>query len=113
MVYSSSIQPSLIDATTGYYLYNTLQHCHENRVKAYSFIFNAIVIVLFFTLGGFILYLCFQKKKNPSEKHQQMIEDQKLILNKIRALKEQPQNYYSETFTHLPLTQPDLSNEGV
>ena len=113
MKYNDINVPSLIDTTTGNYIYNTLHNCHETRVKSYSFILNIIVLLLFFCLGGFILYLCFTRKLNTHEQQEKLLRDQQMILEKIRAFKEIQQNYHSETFTHLPFTGQQLSNEGV
>ena len=106
--------PSLIDNNTGNYIYDTLHRCHENRVKLYSYFFNGMIICFFFILGGITLYLCFCRKLTDSEKQEKMVNDQKMILQKIKALREQNQTYYNpETFTNLPVTQRELSHDVV
>lgn len=101
--------PSLIDNSTGNYLYGTLKQCHENRVIAYSYALNIGVVLIFVLLGGFILYLCFQRKLTPDQEKQKLIQEQKYILEKIKALKEIKQNYYEEgSLTHLPLGEPSV-----
>ena len=97
--------PKLIDSNTGYYLYSTLKQCHENRVMLYSKIFNTIIVVAFIIIASIILYLCFHRKKTTQEIQNDMIQDQRIILEKIKSLQLQKQNYYEEnSMTHLPIT---------
>jgi hypothetical protein len=76
--------PKLIDPTTKYYLYNTLQNCHTTRVQVYTTIFNVVVFILFLACVSGTLYYCYKRKLTPYEKHQKMIREQELILSKIR-----------------------------
>ena len=97
--------PKLIDSNTGYYLYSTLKQCHENRVMLYSKIFNTIIVVAFIIIASIILYLCFHRKKTTQEIQNDMMRDQRIILEKIKSLQLQKQNYYAEnSMTHLPIT---------
>jgi len=98
--------PKLIDNQTGQYLYNTLKQCHETRIVAYSWVFNASIVCIFVIMTCIILYICFTKKKTPEEQKLQLVQEQKYILEKIRALKEQKQNYFQEgSLTHLPVSK--------
>lgn len=101
--------PQLIDSSTGMYLYNTLKQCHANRVQTYSWFLNVAVVCIFIGLGGFILYLCFQRKLTPDQQKEKLIAEQKYILEKIKTLKEVKQNYYEEgTMTHLPFPESSI-----
>jgi len=101
-----SDMPNLIDTTTGHYLYQKLRQCHDIRITTYSYVFNAIVIAIFVLITSIILYLCFTGKKSPEQQRIQLEKEQKYILEKIRSLKEQKQNYYQEgSLTHMPLTE--------
>lgn len=105
--YASAI-PNLIDYSTGAYLHNTLQQCHENRVLIYSRLFNGLVVFVFVGIAVIVLYLCFQRKRSPAEEKEKLLQDQKIVLEKIRALKEQKQQYYEEgSYTHLPFTRQE------
>ena len=81
--------PKLIEQSVGNYLINTLNSCHEKRVKVYSTAFNIIIIVIFFVVTGIILYLLFKKKKTPEELKNKLLRDQIIILEKIKILQEQ------------------------
>lgn len=106
--------PKLIDESTGAYLYDTLRQCHYNRVITYSRVFNIVVVLVFVSIAIFVLYLCFYRKRSPSEEREKLLNDQKIILDKIRSLKEQKQNYYEEgSYTHLPFTEQELSHQVV
>lgn len=97
--------PKLIDSNTGYYLYSTLKQCHENRVMLYSKIFNSIIVIVFIIVAAIILYICFHRKKTNQEIQNDMMRDQRIILEKIKSLQLQKQNYYEESsMTHLPIT---------
>jgi hypothetical protein len=99
------MMPKLIDARTGQYMQDTLKRCHDFRVTTYSFAFNIGIIVFFLTITCIGLYICFTKKKTPAEEKETMLRDQRIILEKIRSLKEQKQNYYQEeSMTQLPFT---------
>lgn len=97
--------PKLIDFQTGNYLMNTLRQCHETRVVTYSYVFNIVIVIIFVIIACITLYVCFTRKKTPDEKKQQMEQEQKFILEKIKSLKVQKQYYMQEeTFTKLPIT---------
>lgn len=114
MKYNDVELPKLIDQNTGAYLYDTLRQCHHNRVISYSRVFNVVVVLVFVSIAIAVLYWCFYRKRSPSEEREKLLNDQKMILDKIRSLKEQKQNYYQEgSFTHLPFTEQELSQEGV
>jgi short subunit fatty acids transporter len=101
---SMTVIPKLIDSNTGYHLYETLKKCHENRVVVYSYIFNAIIVVVFIVITCVVLYACFTRKKSTQEIKQDIIHDQQYILGKIRSLQEQKQNYYEKnSLTQLPV----------
>ena len=101
--------PNLIDMSTGNYLYNTLKQCHDVRVTMYSYVFNVGIVLIFVSLGVFILYLCFTKKRTPEEEKAKIMMDQKIILEKIRSLKEQKQNYIQEnSITKMPFTESGI-----
>ena len=98
--------PKLIDSHTGHHLMSTLRQCHETRVLTYSYVFNMVIVIIFMIVALITLYVCFTRKKTPDEKKQQMEQEQKFILEKIKSLKEQKQYYLQDnnTFTKLPIT---------
>lgn len=96
--------PRLIEQNTGYYLHQTLQTCHANRQRMYSWIFNIIIVTIFIVVTAIILYFCRTNKKSPEEKERQAILDQQLILDKIRALEYQKNKFMSrESITQMPM----------
>jgi len=96
--------PKLIDFQTGHYLMNTLRQCHDTRVLTYSRVFNTVIVVVFLLFASITLYICFTRKKTPDEKQQQMEQEQKFILEKIKSLKVQKLHYLQEgSFTKLPI----------
>lgn len=100
--------PNLIDSKTGQYMQDTLKKCHEFRILTYSRAFNIGVVFIFLSIACIGLYICFTRKKTPAEEKEKILNDQRIILEKIRSLKEQKQNYYQEdSMTQLPFTAHD------
>lgn len=100
---STSI-PRLIERNTGYYLHQTLQSCHANRQRMYSWVFNIVIVTVFIIVTAIVLYFCRTQKKTPAEKERQAILDQQLILEKIRALEYQKNTFMSrESITQMPM----------
>jgi hypothetical protein len=63
----------LIEPTVKYYLFNTLQSCHSNRVTIYYYVLNIGVFLLFAGITGYILYYCYTHKLSPYEKQKKML----------------------------------------
>lgn len=80
--------PKLIEPSTKYFLFNTLEQCHKTRVELYSTIWNVSIVVGFVLITGIILYLCFKRKRTPDENQQKLLKEQSYILDKIRSFKE-------------------------
>ena len=109
MTYSDIHLPKLIDFQTGQYLCDTLRQCHENRVYTYSWIINIAVVAVFMLIGIVTLYLCYRKQQTPDEIQAKIQMEQKMILDKIRGLREQKQKYFQEqSFTQLPFVDSSV-----
>lgn len=101
-------QPSLIEASTKNYLFNTLKQCHTNRVNVYYYIFNISIFVIFVAVVGTILYRCSVNKPTEYQRQQKMLRDQQYVLSKIRYYKEEvenTENQYTTRLTNLPFAQ--------
>ena len=99
--------PKLIEHQAGHYMCQTLKHCHDKRIITYSFIFNVMIVFVFGIVTGLILYLLYKQKKTPDQQKENILRDQKHILEKIKSLKEQKQYYLeNESITKMPM--PDL-----
>jgi len=99
--------PKLIEHQAGHYMCQTLKHCHDKRIITYSFIFNVTIVFVFGIVTGLILYLLYKQKKTPDQQKENILRDQKYILEKIKSLKEQKQYYLeNESITKMPI--PDL-----
>jgi len=100
--------PQLIENSASYYLHQTLQKCHENRVNFYYYIFNISVLLLFLGIVGFTLYCCYANKPTEYERQQKMLKDQEYIVSKIRYYQEegkQKNDGHSSYITDLPFIQ--------
>ena len=99
--------PKLIEHQAGHYMCQTLKHCHDKRIITYSLIFNVTIVLVFGIVTGLILYLLYKQKKTPDQQKENILRDQKYILEKIKSLKEQKQYYLeNESITKMPM--PDL-----
>jgi hypothetical protein len=100
--------PKLIEPSTKYFLFNTLEQCHQTRVELYSTIWNVSIVVVFVLITGIVLYLCFKRKRTPDENQQRLIKEQSYILDKIRSFKELD-SYRTEhnSISKLPISSRD------
>jgi len=99
--------PKLIENHVKNYLYYSLQKCHENRVKIYSYILNIGVFVVLLVTFVTTLYFCRKKKPNQIDLERKRIKEQEMILDKIRYF-QQVKQYQKETMsslTDLPVTE--------
>jgi hypothetical protein len=97
--------PRLIENNASYFLQNTLQKCHENRVNVYYYVINIMVLLLFVFIVGFTLYYCYNNKLSDYDKQQKLLKDQEFIVSKIRYYQEevkQTNNNNSSMITDLP-----------
>jgi hypothetical protein len=94
--------PKLIDSTFQNYMYHTLQKCHQYKVNIYTWMFNIIVLILFVSITGVILYFCYKQKLTPDEYKQKMIRDQEYILSKIRYYQNEKIRTQASNITDLP-----------
>lgn len=94
--------PQLIDNHARYFLYNTLQKCHDHRVHLYSVAFNVIVFVLFVVVGGGILWYNYKNKPTEYETQEKMLRDQQFIVSKIRTYQMEKNRQKTSDITHLP-----------
>jgi hypothetical protein len=76
--------PNLIDSRVMYYMQDTLQMCHNNRVRIYSIALNIGVLILFVVITFITLYYCYKQKPTPYELKKKMLKDQDYVLSKIR-----------------------------
>ena len=95
--------PRLIDNNARYYLYNTLQKCHENRVHLYTIALNVIVFVVFVLVTCSILYYNYKNKLTDEELREKMIRDQQYILSKIRYYQTEHKKQNTSDITSLPM----------
>ena len=97
--------PQLIENSASYYLQQTLQKCHENRVTFYYYVLNILVLLLFAGIVGFTLYYCYTNKPTDAEKQQKLLRDQEYVVSKIRYYQEevkQSKEQNSSYITDLP-----------
>jgi len=95
----------LIEPTVKYYLFSSLQSCHENRSTIYYYVLNIGVFVIFSLLATYILYYCYTHKLSPYEKQEKMLRDQNIVLSKIRLYQEDLQDRRISGITSLPVLE--------
>jgi hypothetical protein len=93
--------PKLIENNVLYHIQNTLQSCHETRVKFYSYALNLIVLIAFVTITFLALYYSYRKKPTEYEQHMKMVQDQQYVLSKIRYYQEQQKNILTSPLGNL------------
>jgi hypothetical protein len=97
--------PKLIEPTAKYFLYHTLNKCHEHRTQIYVFAFNLCILIVFVLVVGITLYLCYRKKPTSEELRQKMLRDQQYVLSKIRFYQgeNRKQKEHTSEITNLPV----------
>lgn len=83
------MEPHLVDASIRNYLLNTLEQCHSNRSRIYSFILNATIIVV--VLGPICVFLYYAWKKKPTEEELRLkaLADRERVLAHIRVYQQE------------------------
>jgi hypothetical protein len=99
--------PQLIEKGSYYYLHNTLQKCHDNRINVYIYAFNITIFILFVGSICIVLYYCYYRKLSPEEAYEKRIRDQEYILSKIRFYKDHQQTIHTSGITNLPKLDPN------
>lgn len=94
--------PHLIEPNAKYFLYSTLQKCHDNRVQIYTTVLNITVFLVFVSITGITLYYCYNKKLTPYEQQQKLLKDQAYVLSKIRYYQGENMNRKTSDITNLP-----------
>jgi hypothetical protein len=103
----------LIEPTVKYYLHTTLQHCHENRLTIYYYVLNVGVLFLFTAIVGYVLYYCYTHKLSPQERQQKMIQEQQLVMEKIKFYQEEAKDRRMSDITNLPMVRDPMLYESV
>jgi len=92
----------LTESNTTSFLFNTLKHCHENRVNIYYYVLNISVFVIFAGIASYVLYYCYTHKLSAHERERKNVKDQEYILSKIRYYQEEHRERNSSGITNLP-----------
>ncbi len=96
--------PKLIDQSMKWVIHDTLLRVHSQKAILYSWILNITVFVLFVSVFGLTLYVCYKGRPTEYEKYKRRIEDQKFVLNKIRFYTEHmAKKREKESITQLPV----------
>jgi len=98
-----SAAPKLVEPGAKYFLYNTLNQCHSNRVNIYSWVLNISVFLIFVGIFGAALYYCRKRKLTPEQEYQKMMKEQAYILSKIRFYQNERLDHPLSSITSLPV----------
>lgn len=97
--------PRLVEPTTKYFLHNTLNQCHNNRVNIYTWVLNISVFVIFVGIFAAALYYCRKRKLTPEQQYQKMMKEQAYILSKIRFYQNERIEHPLSSITSLPVVK--------
>ena len=75
------IEPGIRD-----YFYGSFQQCKDYKLNYYTWVINLILLILFVSVVGLILYFKRTKKLTPEQKRKRNEEDRMYIINKIRSM---------------------------
>ena len=100
----SSTTP-LVTNETKEYLFCVLNQCYENRLKMYSNIWNGLAIMMVVGVAVGLLYICYYIRPTPEQQRKRRIKTQKMVLEKMREMKEMNQYTQPNGITFLPVFQ--------
>jgi hypothetical protein len=98
--------PKLIESNVRNYMLNTLQRCHNYRMRTYTYALNIGVFVFFVGITALILYYCYNRGITPAEREEKLLQDQQYVLSKIRFYQDEQKKISSSRITNLPTTLP-------
>ena len=96
---------NLVDAETKNYLYNVLNHCHQNQLALYSQIWNWLAWVIIGISVSCLLYVCWKYRPTPEQKRNRRLKTQKMVLTKMREMQEMNMYTKPNGITLLPMFQ--------
>lgn len=95
----------LVTNETKEYLFCVLNQCYENRLKMYSNIWNGLAIMMVVGVAVGLLYICYYIRPTPEQQRKRRIKTQKMVLEKMREMKEMNQYTQPNGITFLPVFQ--------
>lgn len=95
----------LVTSETKEYLFRVLNQCYETRMRLYSNIWNGLAVVMVVGVVVGLLYLCYYVRPTPEQQKKRRIQTQKLVLAKMREMKEMNQYTQPNGITFLPVFQ--------
>jgi hypothetical protein len=101
----STAAPKLVEPGAKYFLYNTLNQCHSNRVVIYSWVLNISVFTIFVGIFGAALYYCRKRKLTPEQQYAKMMKEQAYIMSKIRFYQNERIEHPLSSITSLPIVK--------
>jgi hypothetical protein len=95
----------LVTSETKEYLFRVLNQCYETRMRLYSNIWNSLAVILVVGVVVGLLYLCYYVRPTPEQQKKRRIQTQKMVLAKMREMKEMNQYTQPNGITFLPVFQ--------
>ena len=95
----------LVNSESKEYLFCVLKQCHDNRIRLYSRIWNGMAVLMVMGVVGGMLYMCYRYRPTPEQQRKRRIRTQKLVLEKMREMKEVNQYTQPNGITFLPVLQ--------
>ena len=112
---TTSSVPRLIENNVKSYVQIVLNKCNENRIRLYSFVLNALVLVLFIGIVTGILWYCHSAKLTPKERILKFRRDQEYVLTKIRQFqmeKNVQRNQFTQLINRVKTSEPIAPSQG-
>ena len=102
--------PRLTEPQVTHFMEGVLNECHENRVKVYAVVFNAIVLVVFMSVFGCALYICRSNKLTPEQQRAKFVQDQRFVLANIRHFEtEKAKNWFTQYLSPVERAREDAA----
>lgn len=106
--------PKLIEHNVRSYVQVVLNKCNDNRVRIYSFVLNAIILVVFIGITVGVLWYCHSAKLSPKERLRKFRKDQEFVLQKIRQYqkdKDMQKEQFSRLLNRVSTSKPIIGGQ--
>jgi hypothetical protein len=101
--------PLLTEPGMHYFMRETLKQCRSRKTIIYTRIYNLLLLLAFFLILGIFLYYKYKGRLTPEEKKKKSLNQEKYILEKIKATRSKTKKHQNLIITDLPTLNSDAN----
>ena len=97
--------PTLTEPGVYVYLNESLKTCRHKKNKFYATFFNVMLLLIFLSILGGLLYYKYKGKMTPEEKEKRKRQQEDYIVERIKRIKKDKERAQNILITNLPEMQ--------